>query len=144
VNYIGASPVDTIRGYLVSGRGAVGAFESGETWNGATGIISSNAAADLAHVGIGYAENSAIPAGSYSTFMGQTVGASTILIRYTRIGDANLDGIVDGNDAGTLGGSFNAAGFGQWYYGDFDYDGTVTGDDAGAQSGLFNPSALPL
>ena len=51
---------------------------------------------------IGYAINSDLPLGAYSTFGGQSVGFNDILIRYTKMGDADLDGSVTAGDYGIL------------------------------------------
>jgi hypothetical protein len=152
INYTGASPVATIRQYLIKGRGTTAAPA---TWNGLGGIMSSKASPasqglggtnnDGQSLALGYAENSAISQpGSYSTFMGQTVGSSSILIKFTRGADANLDGVVDNNDATIVGAEFGAAGSGHWYLGDFDYSGQCDNADATVLGALFNPSAPPL
>src|SRR5439155_26833663 len=83
VNYTGASPAATIRGYLVAGRGPAGFGNA--TWNGSSGIISSAASTaaqglggtgDGVNLAVGYAETSALPLGSYTSFKGQTVRSS--------------------------------------------------------------------
>ena len=123
------------------------------TWNGLGGITSSKASTaaqglggtgDGVNLAIGYGENSALPLGSYTTFAGQTVGSSSILIKFTRGADADLDGIVGNSDVTIVGGKFGAAGSGQWYFGDFDYSGSCDNADVTALGGLFNPSAAPL
>ncbi len=116
INYgSGTDPVSTIRSYLISGR-------NGGAWTG-PGIDSSTAAlsANNAHYGVGYAD---------SADSGNPAHLSTgqIEIKYTLLGDANLDGIVSGDDftilVGNLGKSAAA-----WDEGDFNYDGIVSGDD---------------
>ncbi len=56
------------------------------------------------------------------------LSATQVEIKYTLYGDANLDGLVSGDDftilVGNLGKSVSA-----WDQGDFNYDGLVTGDD---------------
>ncbi len=56
------------------------------------------------------------------------LATGTIKIMYTLLGDANLDGVVSGDDftivASNLGKSVSA-----WDAGDFNYDGVVNGDD---------------
>jgi hypothetical protein len=78
--------------------------------------------ADLGALGIG---------APYTSFAGQPVGDSTILVRHTYAGDADLNGVVDGDDYTywligflTLRGHSN-----KWLWGDFNYDGVVDGDD---------------
>src|SRR5206468_8405013 len=146
-----ASPAAAVRTLLVSGRGPAGFGNA--TWNGLGGITSSKASTpaqglggtgDGVNLAIGYAENSALPLGSYTTFAGQTVGSSSILIKFTRGADADLDGIVGNSDVTIVGGKFGAAGSGEWYFGDFDYSGSCDNADVTALGGLFNPSAPPL
>ena len=96
------------------------------------------------NLAIGYGENSALPLGSYTTFAGQTVGSSSILVKFTRGADADLDGIVGNSDVTIVGGKFGAAGSGEWYFGDFDYSGSCDNADVTALGELFNPSAPPL
>src|SRR5207244_3552186 len=79
---------------------------------------------------IGYAINSDLPAGGYTTFAGQPVVATDILLRYTRTGDANLDGKCDAMDAAIVAAHYdNGATPGRtWAQGDFNFDGRI--DDA--------------
>jgi hypothetical protein len=112
INYgSGADPIASIRQYLVSGY-AAGA------WNGA-GIDSSSVAAN-SHYGVGYAD------GADGVVAGLSSGQ--IEIKYTLLGDANLDGVVSGDDFTILTGNLGKPVSG-WDKGDFNYDGLVTGDD---------------
>jgi autotransporter-associated beta strand protein len=101
-----------IRGYLVSGY-------AGGNWNGVNGIDSSVAAV-TSGFGVGYAD------GADGVVAGLSSGQ--IELKYTRYGDANLDGVVSGVDftilVGNLGKSANS-----WDQGDFNYDGVVSGVD---------------
>ena len=68
-------------------------------WNGAGGIVSSTAAGDTSHLTtLGVDQNSSGVNALYSTFDGQSVTTSDVLVKYTYYGDANLDGKVDGSD----------------------------------------------
>src|SRR5213079_3775220 len=149
--YTSASTAASVRQYLVNGRGPAGFGNA--TWNGLGGITSSKASTasqglggtgDGVNLAVGYAENSALPLGSYTSFKGQTVGSSSILIKFTGGADADLDGVVGNSDVTIVGGKFGAAGSGQWYFGDFDYSGACDNADVTALGGLFNPSAPPL
>jgi hypothetical protein len=87
---------------------------------------------------IGYGDNAVL---GKTTFAGQSVDTSSILIKFTYAGDADLDGDADGVDIGTwatnftgeLGGSGSAV----WTQGDWDYDGDVDGVDAGLWAQAF-------
>ncbi len=53
-----------------------------------------------------------------------------VTVVYTVGGDANLDGVTDGADFGTVLANFGKTGM-SWSNGDFNYDGTVNGADLG-------------
>ena len=114
VNYgANADPAATIRAYIIIGR-------AGGAWNG-TGIDSSAAALPANnHYGLGYADGKD----------GVAVGISSgqIEIKYTLLGDADLDGAVTGSDFTDLVANLGKSGR-VWDQGDFDYDGAVTGSD---------------
>jgi uncharacterized delta-60 repeat protein len=147
IDYTDASPAATIREKILAGRGGAG---FGASWTGA-GINSSAAAAANAQEpesrSVAYAENGALPLGPYTTFRGQPVDNTSVLIVYTRTGDANLDGLVNDDDATILGAAY-APGVPQpsWSLADFDYNGFVDDDDAtllGAFYQRSNPAAAP-
>lgn len=138
----GASPLATARGYLISGRGGGGFTPSGIGSGGGTGIVSRTVAGgDGISTAIGYAENGDLPLGSFSSFCGQSVDATAVLIKYTRSADANLDGKVDSLDVTLVGADYGASGTGQWYLGDFDYDGMCDTDDVTVIGTTYNPVA---
>ena len=114
IDYAGeADPIAQIAGYIRSGY-------NGGTWNGA-GIISTTAQSNPQY-GIGYADSADPnnPAGLLS---------GTIEIMYTLLGDANLDGKVNGTDFTLMAANFNDAVTDGWDKGDFNYDGKVNGSD---------------
>jgi hypothetical protein len=116
-----ASVDATIRGYLTNGY-------NGGTWTGSSGaaagggIVSSTAAlpGNNAHFGVGYAD------GADGVVAGLSSGQ--IEIKYTVYGDANLDGLVNGDDFTILVGNLGKPAS-KWDKGDFNYDGVVNGDD---------------
>ncbi len=95
INYTGASPVTTIRGYLVSG------FNAG-SWNGA-GLDSSTAHNDP----------------SLLTALGYTDSGTAITVKYTHYGDNNLDGTVDTTDFQMLLDGLAATNGSTWSQGDY-------------------------
>jgi hypothetical protein len=66
-------------------------------------------------------------------FDGQPVNTSSILVKYTWIGDLNLDGIVDDKDLA----AFNPSGSG-WTSGNVDQNGIVNLDDLYLIQGAYN------
>jgi hypothetical protein len=145
IDYAGTSPAPAVRGQILAGRGAAGL---GATWAG-MGITSSAAAAAVAAEpesrSIGYAENAAMPLGALTTFRGQSVDDSSILIAFTRTGDANLDGLVNDDDVTIVGATY-APGVPQpaWALGDFDYNRFVDDDDVTLLGVFYDPTAAPL
>ncbi|MEX2139458.1 MAG: hypothetical protein WD894_09365 [Pirellulales bacterium] len=141
IDYTGASPVATIRQQIRNGRGGPGL---GKTWNGQGITSSAAAAADPESRSVAYAENSSLPLGPYTSFRGQPVDGTAVLITYTRTGDANLDGVVNDNDVTIVGATY-LPGVPQphWALGDFDYDGFIDEDDVTLLGVFYDPSAVP-
>jgi hypothetical protein len=145
IDYTESSPVTTIRDAILSGRGGSG---TGNGWTEA-GITSSTAAQANQSVpesrSVGYAENALLPLGAYSSFRELAVDGTSVLIAYTRTGDANLDGVVDNNDVTILGANY-APGVSKpaWALGDFDYNGFVDNDDVTLLGVFYNPAATPI
>jgi len=130
INYgSGTDPIGSIAMWI-----ADGAYGSGTTvtWTG-TGITSSAAAANP-NYGIGYADanDAGNPAG---------LAAGQIEIMYTLLGDANLDGKVNGSDFNLMATNFNQAVTAGWDKGDFNYDGKVNGNDFVLLAANFNQFA---
>jgi autotransporter-associated beta strand protein len=119
IDYDGGSPLNTVKSHLVAGR------------------IKSSLATSTR--GLGYADNVIT---NFTTFSGQSVDPSTVLVKYTYFGDTDLDGDVDVADLGNLATNWQATNV--WTGGDFDYNGTVDVNDLGLlatnwQAGVGNP-----
>lgn len=123
----GPDPISSIVSLIIQGR-------AGGTWTG-TGITSSDAEANSANYGIGYAD-SADPGDPAGLSSGQ------IEIMYTLLGDANLDGKVNGADFTIMAANFNQSVTNGWDQGDFNYDGSVNGGDFVLLAANFNQSAV--
>ncbi|HWB54804.1 MAG TPA: dockerin type I repeat-containing protein, partial [Tepidisphaeraceae bacterium] len=123
IDYTGASPYLQIRSDLFAGY-------NDNKWNGG-GIFSSAAGANSKHnTALAYDEASDLYGliGSGTTHVdGETVDSTTIVIKYTWIGDLNMDGFVTATDFNWMSpvGTTNAG----WANGDFNYDGIVNADD---------------
>jgi fibronectin type 3 domain-containing protein len=120
-SYLGQSPGDVI-------RQALGHGYNGGTWTGtptsSNGAITSvNAAGGPAGVfGVGYADS------ADGVVSGLPV--NTVEVRYTVMGDANLDRVVNMADATILQANYNAAGSPAWDRGNFNFDTVVDSVDA--------------
>jgi hypothetical protein len=131
VDYTGPSQLPPVVVNLTSGY-------AGGAWTG-PGINSSTAASGTTHA-IGFAEASAVFTSFPAIFGGQSVDNSSIVLRYTRYGDANVDGVVNLNDFNILASNFGQAGK-YWFEGDFDYDGLVNLQDFNRLAANFGLSA---
>jgi hypothetical protein len=125
-----ASPIATITAQIIAGRAS-------GSWNG-NGIASSAAAGDASKA-LGVADNVTL---NKTSFSGQTVDPTSVLVKFTYLGDSDLNGQVDVNDLGSLASSWQSAG--GWVNGDFDYSGSVDVGDLGLlatnwQAGVGNP-----
>ncbi|HEY8750505.1 MAG TPA: choice-of-anchor Q domain-containing protein [Tepidisphaeraceae bacterium] len=122
VNYVGgASPAAFIQQYLANGY-------DGGAWTGSptasTGVITSAAAASgpLNTFGVGFADS------ADGVVVGQP--ANTVELRYTVMGDANLDGVVNALDAVQMARNYMIAGRSAWDLGNFNYDSVIDISDA--------------
>jgi hypothetical protein len=122
--------MSTIYGYLKSGF-------NGGAWNG-PGIISTTAATEDATLGapkygIGFSDGNDKING-HSIVVG--IGSGQIELKYTLLGDANLDGTVNGSDFSILAGNFGQ-GYSNWDQGNFLYTPAVNGTDFSALAANF-------
>jgi fibronectin-binding autotransporter adhesin len=135
-----------VAGLIASGKG------TGNTWNGSTGIVTSQSAAIGSNYNsIGVARGSDVKSNTVSQtalWGGQTITGTDTLVMYTYGGDANLDGKINIDDYIRI--DFGiSAGLTGWFNGDFNYDGKVNIDDyttvidanIGIQSGTFPTSS---
>ncbi len=125
INYgSGSDPISTIYSYLQSG------FNNG-TWNG-LGIISSNAQTTTngLHYGVGFAD------GDDGVHDVAGLSSGQIDLKYTLLGDANLDGTVNGSDFSILAANFGL-GVTNWDQGNFLYGSSVNGSDFSALAANF-------
>ncbi|HZZ42833.1 MAG TPA: SdrD B-like domain-containing protein [Tepidisphaeraceae bacterium] len=122
--------VSSVRSLLTTG------YDAG-LWSGA-GIDSSAAANDSLHqTALGYLTAADL---GVSTYNGQAVGSSAVIVKYTYYGDATLNGKVDADDL-ALTDRGRAKGLSSWLYGDFNYDGAVNTADYSLQSQPFTANA---
>ena len=119
---------------------------TGSSYDGITGMIARGAIMSSAATGgasrlttLGIADAAAarnLSAGQTALFAGETVDATSVLIKFTYGGDANLDGKINIDDYGRIDGHVAQSGavFG-WFFGDFNLDGKINIDDFGIIDG---------
>jgi fibronectin type 3 domain-containing protein len=132
------SIASAVNSWLATGIGTAGSY-----WNG-NGIRSSTAAADAGHLtALGMLSNGYANGTRMSTFAGEAVGASDVLVKYTYYGDADLSGVVTGGDYAGTDNGFNF-GLSGWTNGDFNYDGMINAADYALLDNAFNSQGGPL
>jgi len=112
-------------------------------WNGPG--VTSSAAAATNNMALGVELNDdGTPAHNplMTTFDGQTVTNTDVLVKYTYFGDTNLDGVVNATDYIAIDNGFNSQSGSNpltgWNNGDFNYDGVINGDDYSLIDNAFN------
>ncbi len=148
---IANNDLDVANGALPAVDSQIKLGYNGGLWNGASGIISTSAPSSHYLEGIGAINNvNGTGVQLYQTFDGQTAASTDVLVRYTYVGDANLDGRVDGSDYANIDSAFN---FNKthltnpltgWFNGDFNYDGAIDGSDYTLLDNVFNTQGTPL
>jgi hypothetical protein len=125
IDYGASDPMSTILGYLKSGFNNSG-------WNGTSGIISSAAQTKTNGLtySIGWAD------GADKTGAVKNLTSGEIELKYTLVGDANLDGTVNGSDFSILAANFGL-GVTNWDQGNFLYSSSVNGSDFSALAANF-------
>ncbi len=114
-----------------------------EISQGFDGIIGITSSAANSITTLGVELNSSGGAPLMSAFDNQAVASTDVLIKYTYFGDANLDGIVNGDDYTLIDNGFNN-GLAGWHNGDFNYDGAINGDDYTLIDNAFNTQGPAL
>ena len=124
----GTDPIASVAAMLAAGY-------NGGAWNGVGGIDTSAplVVGGLTY-GLGYAD------GADPQHVATGLASGVIEIKYTLLGDADLNGIVNGIDFGILAANFNK-GITGWDEGDFDYNNIVNGLDFGDLAANFNKGA---
>ena len=81
-----------------------------------------------------------------NTFSGQDVDDTALLVKFTWVGDLDLDGRVNFSDLIVFNGTYDdGATTGRfWYEGDFDYDGTVSFSDLLLLNGAYDESKASM
>jgi hypothetical protein len=126
--------------------GQVATGSNSGAWDG-NGIITSQSAAlnGLTTVGISEARDALGLTGAQTAlFSGQTVDATTVLVKYTYTGDANLDGQIDAADYGIVDNYFQFPGSSGYFNGDFNFDGVIDAADYGYIDNSFQLQGPPL
>src|SRR6185369_3745152 len=124
LDYDAVSPLAQTEGWIASGL-------NGGTWDG-NGLITSQPAAlnQLTTLGIAEASNVlGLGAGDTAVFSGFTVDSTSVLVKYTYAGDANLDGTINADDYAAIDFYSPQAGASGYFNGDFNHDGAINADD---------------
>jgi len=134
VAYSGASPLATIEGWLKTGGGTQADGEH-FAWNGASGITTSAIAGDenkFKSLGIRDNGYHLTNRDAMTEVDGVPVPANAVVVKYTWMGDMDMDGAVTVNDYLEYLGYYAAwppAANISWMTGDFNYDGKINVND---------------
>ncbi len=140
----GANP-GTWNGSIYTGvAGLIASGYAGDgSWSG-SGIVTSQSAAiapnALTSVGVASAGAAGRAGGAFGGF---PVAAGDVLVTYTYTGDANLDGVINGDDYFQIDSAFPEHLTG-WINGDFNYDGVINGDDYFFIDSNFRAQGAPI
>jgi hypothetical protein len=129
IDYSTLSPVGVWTGSAYDGvSGMIASGRNGGAWDG-SGIVSSSATGNLTTLGVADAGELFSISGTQTHLFGdESIDATSVLVKYTYSGDANLDGKIDIDDYGRVDVS-EGVGASGWFNGDFNYDGTINVDD---------------
>jgi hypothetical protein len=132
-NYSSSSPITTIQTLLGTGYNA-------GAWDG-NGIRSTTAHNDAQQrTALGYAEATDLFANPTS-FAGQSIDDTTVIVKYTFYGDTNLDGTVNLTDFNALASHFGQSPI-RWFGGNLDYDNDVDLADFNKLASNFGQTGL--
>jgi hypothetical protein len=119
-----SDPITAIRAYINAGY-------NGGAWNGPGIDTSAPLAVNGLKYGLGFADG--------KDGVVSALSSGQIEVKYTLLGDANLDGLVNAADFTILAANFNQPVTG-WDQGDFNYDGLVNAADFTDLAANFNQS----
>jgi hypothetical protein len=149
LDYAGASPIGGWNGSAYTG--ITGLIQSGRTpggtWNGAGGIGTAmpKAIAGLTTLGVAEAADVLFLSGNDTALWGgQTVDATTVIVKYTYVGDADLNGYVDAADYGVIDNFIQFPGASGYFNGDFNFDGVIDAADYGHIDNSIQLQGAPL
>ena len=134
VNYAGTSPLGTWNGSNYTGiAGMIQTGFNGGAWDQNGLITSLNDSLIGVYAGLGAAESAdilGITGTQTEVWSGETVDATCVLVKFTYIGDADLNGELNGDDYFYLDSHVLQSGsVFLWHNGDYDYTGEINGDD---------------
>ncbi|HYO08784.1 MAG TPA: PKD domain-containing protein [Tepidisphaeraceae bacterium] len=102
---------------------------NGGTWDG-PGLRTSAAVGSRTSLGVSEASAAlGLAPDQTALWNGQQVDATSVLVKFTHTGDANLDGRINGDDYFAIDAHVASANPWGWWRGDIDYNGKINGDD---------------
>jgi lysozyme len=130
VDYTGDDPLgDWVSGAYTGVTGMLQRGFNNGAWN-ANGIVTS--AYEGLRKGLSVGETSDVMSlsnGQTASFAGETVDSTSVLIRFTLIGDGNLDGAVNADDYALIDLYSTTSGSNGYFRGDYNLDGSINADD---------------
>jgi hypothetical protein len=125
----GAGTIDMSNNDMIVRSGDIGAW-NGSAYGGITGLVTSGkiiTSQSRAQAGRGRTTLAVALRSDATGWAGESAASTAIIIKYTYVGDADFDGVVDGDDFFAIDSGFPS---GSGYHaGDFDYTGGIDADD---------------
>jgi hypothetical protein len=143
VDYSAVSPVGSWTGTAYDGMtGLIASGRNGGSWDG-NGLRTSGG--DAIHsLAVAEAwERFGLTTTETAVFANETVDGTSVIVRFTYGGDANLDGKLNVDDYGRIDSNIGLGTFG-WFNGDFNLDGKVNVDDYGILDSNIGVQGPPL
>jgi hypothetical protein len=137
VDYTGASPLPTIQALIASARNG-GAF----TGPGLTSTAAKTATPKNKTLGIMESADFKTIYGPSASFSSESIDTTSVLIKFTYYGDADLSGAVNFDDYSRTDAGFNQSRSG-WMNGDYDGNGIINFDDYSLIDLAFNTQNGP-
>jgi hypothetical protein len=129
VDFVSSSPLGTWSPSSYSGiTGMIASGFNGGLWNG----VGINTTLGSNTLGIGVGETSdvlSLTAGQTAMWSNQTVDSTAVLLKYTYLGDMNLDGSLNADDYARIDLYFTFPGSNLYSHGDLNYNGAINADD---------------
>ena len=142
-----ATPLGTWNGSAYTGiTGMIARGYNFSAWDG-SGLVTTTSAARSGLTTLAAAEAadvSSLSGNETTTWNGQSIDATTVIVKYTYAGDGNLNGTIDGGDYGIVDNFAQVPGASAYFNGDFNYDGVVDGGDYGIIDNNITAQGAPL
>ncbi|MEI8197030.1 MAG: PEP-CTERM sorting domain-containing protein [Phycisphaerae bacterium] len=143
-NLVSAPAALQLSGLAIAGDGSLGLGSNGLVLHGGASTIESllpkMTSTAAPNMGLGTLSGAAYIALHGMTFEGVTVVSTDAVVKYTLLGDANLDGLITADDFAQIDAGYLSGATASWIRGDFNHDGLINAADYAAIDAAFAAS----